>query len=124
MNEVEKMTTPTFPSNMTHPNPQENKRKIKDYMQATVTLTPDFIKLRSNKKEIKFKITHDKAIELLMKWEIPMGTFLFLESLPQEDRDWVISECERVIGSRQKTNESLLKEIEANNPKETKESEL
>lgn len=80
-------------------------------MKATVTLTPDYIKVRSNRKEVKFKISHEKAIELVMRWRMPMNTWRFFETMSDEDKNWVSTECVRVITERNKINQLLILEL-------------
>lgn len=77
----------------------------------TITLTPNFIEFRSNKKMVKFKITNDKAIELLMKWNLPMNAFLNFDTLNKEDQKWIVEECTRVLVERNKENNMTLVEL-------------
>lgn len=81
-------------------------------MRPTITLTPNFIKLRIHKKEVKFKITNGEAIELLIKWKIPMNTFCFLDDLDNDDQEWIKENCKRVLSERNSTNNLLLKEFD------------
>jgi hypothetical protein len=78
---------------------------------TTVTLTPDFIKVRSNKKEVKFKIANDKAIELMIKWGMPMNTWRLFDTMDKEDKKWVLFESMRVLDGRNKLNQLLIDEL-------------
>lgn len=89
----------------------------------TVTLTPDYIEFRSNKKSVKFKISHDRAIELLMKWEMPMHTWRLFDTLDNEDKQWITKECTRVLTDRNKTNELILLELVDSTPPATAEKD-